>query len=306
MPAAQAGPIYNLVPLPGCPPCGVNGINNAGVTTGITPGTAAFIDNGGILTKFDFPGAMFTDANGINDAGVVAGDYFSADGNDHPLIRQANGTFLTPPSPLANATAAWFGDVNNSGVFVASATTDPNQQTGYMPFLFNGSTYTPLTLPFANVTSAIARNLNNSGTVVGPYTTSAGGFQAGYELFSNGSAISLSYPGSTRTYALGINDSGEVVGGYFDSSGVQHGFLLNNGIWTTIDFVDANHDPNTKIEEINDLGQIVGFAFSNDFSSQESFIGTPVPEPGTLGMAGLAAVLALCIRLTRVFLLSKT
>ena len=41
--------------------------------------------------------------------------------------------------------------------------------------------------------------------------------------------------GSTYTFANGINDSGQIVGEYYDAGGTQHGFLLDNGIYTTLD-----------------------------------------------------------------------
>src|SRR5712692_4360494 len=42
--------------------------------------------------------------------------------------------------------------------------------------------------------------------------------------------------GSTQTQAWDINNSGQIVGEYLDGSGDSHGFLLNGGVFTTIDF----------------------------------------------------------------------
>lgn len=44
-------------------------------------------------------------------------------------------------------------------------------------------------------------------------------------------------PGASaiQTSARGINARGEVVGFYVDTSGAQHGFLLQNGTYTTLD-----------------------------------------------------------------------
>src|SRR5262245_33621582 len=45
-------------------------------------------------------------------------------------------------------------------------------------------------------------------------------------------------PGSVarQTGARGINPRGDVVGFYIDTAGIQHGFLLKDGTFMTIDF----------------------------------------------------------------------
>ncbi|MBV8905792.1 MAG: PEP-CTERM sorting domain-containing protein [Acidobacteriia bacterium] len=138
--------------------------------------------------------------------------------------------------------------------------------------------------------------INDAGTVVGAYQNNTPGFQHAYKRFSDGTTLDLFFPGALQTFALGINDCGEIVGGHL-LKGVQHGLLYANGVWTTIDFVDANHDPNTKLEDISDLGHITGVSFNADFSSLTSFAGTPVPEPGMTGLifaGALTLILARC------------
>jgi probable HAF family extracellular repeat protein len=63
-------------------------------------------------------------------------------------------------------------------------------------------------------------------------------------------------PGATQTFAGGINDRGQTVGAYFDVSGTEHGFLLDEGTFTTID--DPGAKGSTEAAGINELGQIVG------------------------------------------------
>ena len=56
------------------------------------------------------------------------------------------------------------------------------------------------------------------------------------------------------TNPIGINDKGQIVGVYTDSSG-PHGFIYDNGTYTTID------DPSgggTALLGINNAGEIVG------------------------------------------------
>src|SRR5262245_42521430 len=53
-----------------------------------------------------------------------------------------------------------------------------------------------------------------------------------------------------------VNDLGAIVGSYYDVSGHQHGYLLRNGKYTTIDDPHAvNH---TSAEGINNYGRVVG------------------------------------------------
>lgn len=69
-------------------------------------------------------------------------------------------------------------------------------------------------------------------------------------------------PSSTLTTAFGINPAGDVVGTYNDAAGVQHGFLLSRGQFTTIDvpgwLVGATGTLPTVGRGINPAGDIVG------------------------------------------------
>src|ERR1051326_619786 len=50
----------------------------------------------------------------------------------------------------------------------------------------------------------------------------------------------IDFPGAGSTLAVDINLSGQIVGRYIDASGVNHGYLLNNGVFTRIDFPGAS------------------------------------------------------------------
>jgi probable HAF family extracellular repeat protein len=65
----------------------------------------------------------------------------------------------------------------------------------------------------------------------------------------------LMVPGSTFTEASGINNLGQVVGTYIDSVGLPHGFIYQNGVYTTIDYPSAAHN---YAFGINDAGSVVG------------------------------------------------
>jgi uncharacterized membrane protein len=61
-------------------------------------------------------------------------------------------------------------------------------------------------------------------------------------------------PGATATTAWGINSRGDIVGSY-TKDGVTHGFLLSDGVLTTIDYEGA---ASTEARGINARGDIVG------------------------------------------------
>ena len=64
------------------------------------------------------------------------------------------------------------------------------------------------------------------------------------------------------TTAEGINNAGQIVGWYYDSSGQQHGFLLDGGMYSSIDVPFAGAS-NTVATGIDDKGQVVGYFTRN-------------------------------------------
>jgi probable HAF family extracellular repeat protein len=62
------------------------------------------------------------------------------------------------------------------------------------------------------------------------------------------------YP-NCSTLAAAINDNDQIVGFFVKDDGTTHGFLLSQGIYTTVDFPGAVV---TTPSGINDAGQIVG------------------------------------------------
>src|SRR5690349_15867484 len=77
----------------------------------------------------------------------------------------------------------------------------------------------------------------------------------------------VDYPRAALTSANGINNSGVIVGEYV-ASGV-HGFTLNDGVYSTVDFPIAFSS--TWCEGINDNGDIVGFYESPSDTITHSF-----------------------------------
>jgi hypothetical protein len=66
----------------------------------------------------------------------------------------------------------------------------------------------------------------------------------------------IDVPGALVTAASGINDRGQIIGGFDDNNGI-HGFLLDRGVFFTIDVPDATAA--TALNGINNCGELVGF-----------------------------------------------
>lgn len=74
--------------------------------------------------------------------------------------------------------------------------------------------------------------------------------------------LRIEFPGAIDTVANTINARGDIVGFYDGADGVQHGFLLRRGTFTTIDYPGA---PGTVVRSINARGDIVGWFFDSNF-----------------------------------------
>jgi probable HAF family extracellular repeat protein/autotransporter passenger strand-loop-strand repeat protein len=152
-----------------------------------------------------------------------------------------------------------------------------NDRTGDHAFLYSGGSFT--TLPDLGY-NTFAEGINKSGQIVGYYQVEVSvNFQNHGFLYSGGTYITLDDPLASNsnpkttangTIPLRINAEGQVVGYYYDSSGNVHGFLYQNGQYTTLD------DPTpgtiaTYALGINDKGEIVG-TFTTDAGGSYNFL----------------------------------
>jgi len=80
----------------------------------------------------------------------------------------------------------------------------------------------------------------------------------------------IDYPGARVTEGVfGINSQGQMVGAYVDFASSEHGFLDDNGVFTTIDYPGVTH---TQAVGINDSGQIVGTYYDVDGHTHGFFL----------------------------------
>ncbi len=279
-----AGPMFNVQTV--TDPTGNNFIQLLGINNG---GTIAGLDNNapaqgftfvlpGTFTSENFPGAASTMVTGINQNGDTVGIYTDVGGNTHGFTA-IGGTFRTVDDPASTVFNQGLG-INNADSTVGYYASTQAGTTGQVAYSQSGGAFTNINalLP-ANVNSQ-AVGIDNAGDIVGFYmpssTTSVGFLDVG------GTITQIDPFGSTFTQALGINNLGEIVGFYADGGGVQHGYVDIGGTFTSFDPAGSI---NTTINGLNDLGQVVGF-YTDASNNTVGFVGTPTPEPATLGLVG--------------------
>ena len=97
----------------------------------------------------------------------------------------------------------------------------------------------------------------------------------------------IDVPGATRTAAAG-NSNTAVVGEYDDADGNTHGFILSQGVFTTIDLSGAS---STQINGINAPGRYTGTYFDPDAGRIYAFVSrkgdvTTLDPPGAIQSQG--------------------
>ncbi len=168
-----------IIDYPGAGTTAAYGINDQGVIVGgycviertgcpldlFLGSSHGFMDDNGVFTQLDFPGADETTAFGINDSGMVVGVYEQGLSIVHAFVLE-NGQYTDINYPGANWSEATA--VNNLGVVV-----------GYYQaanFVVNGFMYYKGQFATVNVpghSSAIA-GINSKNDLVGTFTDSKG------------------------------------------------------------------------------------------------------------------------------------
>jgi hypothetical protein len=171
--------------------------------------------------------------------------------------------------------------------FVALCTTGASFAT--LANAWPQATYRQVDYPGAAVTE-IAGGPNLQGTNVGIYNFTVGGANHGFARTANGVFTRIDVPGATSTTPTFINFEGVIVGSYTDSTGTSHGFVLNKGTYTTVNYPDAI---GSGLSSINDLGELSGFycsdiacdasAIFHGFVLSRSGVFTSFDPPGATG-----------------------
>jgi probable HAF family extracellular repeat protein len=123
------------------------------------PPTHGFLDDNGVFTALDYPGAVVTGASAINDAGAIVGTYDINLTGPHSFLYQ-NGVYTNIDYPNANFTAATA--INNQGVVAGFYTTTSGIEYG---FEYQNGKFTSIGVPGATATGMTG--LSDSGVIVG-------------------------------------------------------------------------------------------------------------------------------------------
>jgi hypothetical protein len=104
--------------------------------------------------------------------------------------------------------------------------------------------------------------VNDLNIAVGFYNDASGNSHGyTYNINTGKFSADINDPNAVSTVAAAINNFGEIAGFYADkSTGVIHGFLDNNGHFTTVTAPGASE---TQLLGINDFGVAVGFDVVN-------------------------------------------
>jgi hypothetical protein len=191
-------------------------------------------------------------AAGIDRSGsVVGGVSQDLSTITHGFVRSSNSTFHYYRVPNSMQTS--FLHRSNLGVNVGYYTDSAYITHG---LIVSGRKYQ--TVDYPGETIVELTSINKGGTVIGFHQNPGSGTFS----LKNGVFKDISYPGSNSTSAVSINDNGVIVGTYYDpGDSSYHGFVLQNGAYTTLDNPKADRENGTQLKDINNSGAIVGWYY---------------------------------------------
>lgn len=303
------GSVTNLGTLPGGLSSQGLGINNSGQVVGNSGTSGAqrgFIYSNNTMTALGSLTGGISHAYGINDSGLAVGSSVASNGRLHAVLYGPGGTptdLGTLGGPESHAYA-----INNSDQVVGYASAlvtyydvygNPYVVEETHAFLHDGNTINDLGT-LGDSTYSYASGINNNGQVVG--WSGANAF-----LYSGGVMASLgTLPGQNSfSKAFGINDSGQIVGAAYmlgldpDPFHTQaRAFIFDDGMMTNL---NSLIDPGSgwtlqEAQDINELGQIVGWGLHDGQTRAFLLTPTAVPLPGAFWLFGSGLAMLMAIR----------
>jgi hypothetical protein len=238
MPAAEAGTLVPVTPVPGSIAMTVEEINDNNVIAGFYEtadgGEHGFVGPlNGTYETFDFGTNSMTIVHGLNNDGYVTGSDTGAFGFiiGEEFSRRPNGA-LSPVTKNGTPLDGFANGITNHAKFVGDDwVIDVNGHLTVYGYYGKGRTYrADLVLPF-NTDRTRPRGLNKGGEVAGYFhdLDRPDEFYFGFVL-KDGVATEVAYPDPATyyTYLFGLNDRGAIVGAWQDQDGTfEQAFLYD-------------------------------------------------------------------------------
>ena len=213
------------------------------------------------LIPVTVPGSTSTTVFGINNNNVITGSWLDANSVEHGFCGPLAGVYATfnysgntamgtEPRGINDADqVVGFGPTDGTGNYVVGPEFEYNCDTRGITTIEEGNT--PL--------DGIAQGIDPKGLFAGDHWLFNGTAytRLGYTGKNASWIQDFQVFGAARVAGRGINKSGVIVGYYGDANGAAHGFILQGGIATRIDFPNAA-EFDTYLEGINDKGVIAG------------------------------------------------
>jgi hypothetical protein len=231
-------------------------------------------DAGVLAPVPSFPGATQTFAYGINNHNVVAGRYVDSEGVQHGFFGTLDGNYTSFDFPGGGN--SFVTSINDDGDITGESevlTADcpifgceyMRRSNGHMVEIKKKRA--PL--------DGQAEQIIQNEKFVGEYwfvdhqgNTHANGYRGRSGDWVKD--IVLPFDGVTRTRPRGYNKKGEIVG-FYSASPAGGGFVLKDGIATSVTFPDADATT-TMLTGLNGTGKIVGSWNNSDDTAGQAFI----------------------------------
>lgn len=265
------------------PGLSLTGINNNGIVVGTIPLEGSVIvdvlSGTGAILNLPNPNGVIAGRTGridvikINDLGTVAGLGYLF-GTDGSVIKR--GAVFGNIGKMQWVNLTEFKNkrlmtflVNKSSDIAGTWMENPDAPAEEVIFhsfyrLNSNKIVKELVSPFGKIHEVV--DFNDNKDVLGNLE----GGVSGFFRAKNGVYTEIEFPGAVGTVCRGMNNTGGIVGYYAIPTGEigemgeviteRHGFSFINGV-----FVNVDVGSGTELQDINDIGQMVGISFDGSF-----------------------------------------